>query len=155
MGYLICEKCGGYYELQRGEKPEEFDSKCECGGELKYVETLGSSETKNMEEMESTITCPRCGTENPEDAKLCKSCKKILRGVAPPIPPKSDNKQNSIEGIFETWSEQSNGIKALSLIGICCVGILLIAGITGMFAPDKTTTNLQLPLQPLPPLRND
>ena len=37
MGYLICEKCKGYYELQRGEKPDEFDNKCECGGELKFV----------------------------------------------------------------------------------------------------------------------
>ena len=24
-GYLICDKCGGYYELQRGEKPGDFD----------------------------------------------------------------------------------------------------------------------------------
>jgi len=142
MGYLVCEKCKNYYELQLGEKPEDFDGKCECGGELKYVETLGSSDTKNMEEMESTVTCPRCGTENPEGTKLCKSCKKILTGVAPSMPPKGDNKQNSIGGIFETWNEQSNAIKALSLIGICCVGILLIVGITGMFAPDKNTTNV-------------
>jgi hypothetical protein len=26
-GYLICDKCGGYYELQRGEKPGDFDLK--------------------------------------------------------------------------------------------------------------------------------
>ena len=35
MGYLICEKCGGYYELQSGERPEDFD-KCNCGGQLIY-----------------------------------------------------------------------------------------------------------------------
>lgn len=35
MGYVICEKCGGYYELQPGEHPEDFD-KCECGGKLRY-----------------------------------------------------------------------------------------------------------------------
>lgn len=34
-GYLICKKCGGYYELQLGESPEDFDS-CQCGGELEY-----------------------------------------------------------------------------------------------------------------------
>lgn len=33
--YLICEKCGGYYELQSGESPEDFQE-CECGGKLKY-----------------------------------------------------------------------------------------------------------------------
>ena len=36
MSYLICDKCGGYYELQPGESPEEFNDKCEreCEGDL-------------------------------------------------------------------------------------------------------------------------
>lgn len=44
MGYLVCDKCGGYYELKEGEKPEDFSDKCECGGKLRYVENL--NETK-------------------------------------------------------------------------------------------------------------
>lgn len=40
MGYLICDKCGGYYELQPGEKPEDFSDECECGGKLVYSENL-------------------------------------------------------------------------------------------------------------------
>ena len=32
--YLVCNKCGGYYELQSGESPKDFDTKCECGGHL-------------------------------------------------------------------------------------------------------------------------
>jgi hypothetical protein len=39
MGYLVCENCGGYYKLQKGESPEDFD-KCQCGGKLKYVDDL-------------------------------------------------------------------------------------------------------------------
>jgi len=39
MGYLVCEKCEGYYELQENESPQEFVS-CECGGNLKYAENL-------------------------------------------------------------------------------------------------------------------
>lgn len=35
-GYLYCRDCGGYYKLQPGESPDDFDS-CHCGGELKYV----------------------------------------------------------------------------------------------------------------------
>jgi len=35
MGYLQCQKCGGYYELQEGEKANDYDY-CQCGGELKY-----------------------------------------------------------------------------------------------------------------------
>ncbi|HOI39522.1 MAG TPA: zinc ribbon domain-containing protein [Methanobacterium sp.] len=45
MGFLICDNCGGYYELQEGERPEDFQS-CECGGNLKYVEKSDSSINK-------------------------------------------------------------------------------------------------------------
>nr|WP_054858397.1 hypothetical protein [Methanobacterium formicicum] len=36
-GYLICNQCNGYYELQENESPEDFE-KCECGGSLNYHE---------------------------------------------------------------------------------------------------------------------
>jgi hypothetical protein len=40
VGYLVCDNCGGYYELQPGETPEDFTDECECGGKTKYFETL-------------------------------------------------------------------------------------------------------------------
>ena len=40
MTYLICEKCGGYYELQEGEKVEDFSDECECGGKLHYTDSI-------------------------------------------------------------------------------------------------------------------
>jgi len=39
MGYLICTKCGGYYELREGEVPDDFAS-CKCTGKLKFIATL-------------------------------------------------------------------------------------------------------------------
>lgn len=39
MPYLICEKCHGYYELQKGESLSDFDC-CQCGGILKYYDNL-------------------------------------------------------------------------------------------------------------------
>lgn len=33
MSYLVCEECGGYYELQLGESADDFDT-CICGGKL-------------------------------------------------------------------------------------------------------------------------
>jgi hypothetical protein len=39
MGYLFCDKCGGYYKLQEGESEEDFDT-CQCGGKLRYVDNL-------------------------------------------------------------------------------------------------------------------
>ncbi|AXV40989.1 MAG: hypothetical protein CIT02_01960 [Methanobacterium sp. BAmetb5] len=38
MPYLICPSCGGYYQLEDDESPEDFDE-CQCGGKLYYSET--------------------------------------------------------------------------------------------------------------------
>lgn len=35
MRYMKCKECGGVYELQEGESPEDFDV-CYCGGEIEY-----------------------------------------------------------------------------------------------------------------------
>ena len=39
-GYIVCDKCKRYYKLQLGESPYDFDSKCECSGNLKYYENI-------------------------------------------------------------------------------------------------------------------
>lgn len=43
-GYLICDKCNEYYKLQLGESPNDFIDKCECGGNLIFVENLNEIE---------------------------------------------------------------------------------------------------------------
>jgi ribosomal protein L40E len=35
-GYLVCNRCGGYYELQPDESPGEFNGECSCGGKLQH-----------------------------------------------------------------------------------------------------------------------
>jgi len=45
--YLVCTRCNGYYELEDGESPENFNS-CQCGGELVLVSDL--NEYFNSEE---------------------------------------------------------------------------------------------------------
>jgi hypothetical protein len=42
MGYLVCNNCEGYYELQEGENPEDFNLTCECGGKLQYKKSIKS-----------------------------------------------------------------------------------------------------------------
>jgi ABC-type multidrug transport system permease subunit len=34
LRYLVCDNCGGYYELQEDESWKDFDTECECGGQL-------------------------------------------------------------------------------------------------------------------------
>ena len=38
-GYLVCDKCGGYYRLQEGESLNDFDT-CQCGGNLMYYNNI-------------------------------------------------------------------------------------------------------------------
>jgi len=40
LGYLVCDGCGGYYELQQGEQLDDFSDECECGGKLIHRSTL-------------------------------------------------------------------------------------------------------------------
>ncbi|MGZ7117943.1 MAG: hypothetical protein ACXVHS_10960 [Methanobacterium sp.] len=41
--YLICESCMGYYKLRKDESLEDFDH-CQCGGQLKFIDNLKSSQ---------------------------------------------------------------------------------------------------------------
>jgi hypothetical protein len=60
MGYLICKSCGGRYDLQPGESPDDFES-CQCRGELDYYDDQGlkqpilSREKKGMHPLLKTI----------------------------------------------------------------------------------------------------
>lgn len=38
-GYLVCERCNGYYKLNPWESPEDFSS-CQCHGNLSYHENI-------------------------------------------------------------------------------------------------------------------
>jgi ribosomal protein L40E len=67
-GYLVCESCGGYYELQKDESPENFES-CQCGGDLTYHASL-----KEIEKRSQTKICSKCGTKNIDNAKFCQKC---------------------------------------------------------------------------------
>jgi tetratricopeptide (TPR) repeat protein len=67
MGYLICDKCNSYYELQEGESVNDFTNKCRCGGNLFYSEIF-------VVIKENLNTCPNCGSENPVYANYCQEC---------------------------------------------------------------------------------
>jgi len=92
MPFLICEKCRGYYELQKGESPDDFES-CLCGGTLEYIEDLpeknqdgnfkegvikeNSDDANNIRkdegDKELKSICPNCLKEN-EAGIFCSRC---------------------------------------------------------------------------------
>ena len=47
-GYLVSDKCGRYYELQKGEPSDDFED-CQCGNGLKLVNSIDNSEGEEIE----------------------------------------------------------------------------------------------------------
>jgi Rad3-related DNA helicase len=66
MGYLICDKCEGYYELQHGESPEDFILKCNCGGKLKFYNSFDEYYNSNTVD---TLDLQDILLNDPEGAK--------------------------------------------------------------------------------------
>ncbi|MCK9152606.1 zinc ribbon domain-containing protein [Methanobacterium alcaliphilum] len=74
MGYIVCEECGGHYQLQEGESPDDFES-CQCGGQLKYVETLeGNDIDYETAKTDDRHACPNCGSPISEYSIICRNC---------------------------------------------------------------------------------
>ena len=96
MGYLICEKCKGYYTLQDGESAKDFES-CECGGKLIYSESLNDT-YKNFEHLETPHICATCGKENLAESKFCENCGLPLKAV-------------QIDDTSNAPKSQNNGLK--------------------------------------------
>ncbi len=80
MFYLICEKCGGYYTLKEGEKPEDFEM-CECGGSLRYIQNFNSHIDEELDPINEINICPDCGTESPSGEKHSKSRGKMAKNT--------------------------------------------------------------------------
>ena len=80
LGYLNCEKCGGYYQLKEGEAIDDFEG-CSCGGNFKFVKDI--DKVNKAQELESNFMdksiCSNCGLENNINTKFCGSCGKPLK----------------------------------------------------------------------------
>ncbi|MGB7969137.1 MAG: hypothetical protein WCF28_06125 [Methanobacterium sp.] len=48
MGYLVCNKCGAYYEVSNEESLADFPDKCECGGTFEYIKGPKQPEEKTV-----------------------------------------------------------------------------------------------------------
>lgn len=66
MSYLVCNECGSYYELQPGEKPEDFDLACQCGGILKNKESNEPEDEFNLDKNNSEDLEDEKESRNPD-----------------------------------------------------------------------------------------
>lgn len=74
MRYIGCDRCGGYYKLEEGESLDDFE-RCQCGGNLSYVELSRGVENKH----ENRIRCQICGHVQEKRNVVCSKCGNILR----------------------------------------------------------------------------
>jgi hypothetical protein len=47
-GYLICDKCGSYYEIKEGESADDYNTNCECGGTLKFIHNIEQPDREHV-----------------------------------------------------------------------------------------------------------
>ena len=86
--------------------------------------------------------CPECGNENPDNSSFCKNCGADIKSVS--VASQSEAKPSK-GGPLGWWSEQTNLVKALSVIGICCLGLIVIVGISAILSPDSNTSTTSTP----------
>ncbi|HII84081.1 MAG TPA: DUF3426 domain-containing protein [Methanobacterium subterraneum] len=83
-----------------------------------------------------TKICPNCNKVNADSAGFCQNCGEEL-GKSEPLPPTT----KSSGGASAWWGKQSSNAKAAIIIaGICCIGLIAVVGLVGMYSPDKTTS---------------
>jgi len=81
-----------------------------------------------------TKICNNCGTSNKETSKFCANC-----GAEIKI---EENTTSNSKGVSNWWKSQNNGVKGITIVGICCLGLFLIVGIFGMITPDAPSTEI-------------
>ncbi len=127
MGYLVCERCGGYYKLKPGESPNKFSDNCECGGKLKYVENLKTTD-KNIGNKKSTITCPHCGFQWESEGELTFNEISSLETKKPIVIPEDSDKQNKNKKI------------AIGVLSVFLIGIIIFVLFGGIVFHTNTTS---------------
>jgi len=122
-GFLSCDKCSGYYELQPGESIDDFAEECECGGKLTYSESV-----EGIEDIKEAVK-PTQEQEKPQ--------KQPLTTGKPHTSPRGASKGNPMD-----WFNKQSG-RSKTVMGLCgcCIGIILIIGISGMLSSDITTSS--------------
>lgn len=81
-----------------------------------------------------TKICPNCKKQNNDTAQFCENCGTTLNTNTTEKQPKTKS------GIMGWWNKQGKGTKIGSIVGVCCLGLLIIGLIAGMGSPDQTTS---------------
>ncbi len=81
--------------------------------------------------------CPECKEENSDNARFCENCGTNLSDA----PVKDAEASTKTGGIMGWWNSQGTGVKIVSVVGVCCVGLIIVGLIAAMMLPDMTSSN--------------
>lgn len=145
-GYLVCDKCNEYYELQSGELPADFTDKCNCGGNLRFVNNIEGvdenkvSETKQIDNgskisdedkqfmEESSIIPPKN-----RDIKVKKSRVKSNLFSCPDCGHEVSKNASKCSNCGRHLTERDKGKRDyFTICAFCCVLIVVIAVVYGI-----------------------
>lgn len=81
-----------------------------------------------------TKICPKCKKENQDTSQFCEECGNELANA------EDIQKSQSKNGFLKWWEKRNSKEKALTALLGCCVGLIIILVIFGMFTSDKNTS---------------
>ena len=78
-----------------------------------------------------TKICPNCQAKNEDNSDFCQKCgKKIPKTVK--IPKQDTPPRGGLKG---WWDKQNSGVKIISIIGGCCLGVIIILVVMSALFP--------------------
>ena len=150
MKFIICDECGGFYELEKGESLEDFES-CLCGGSLSYAEPTPrgmKKTTKNIHNNNQTLSCqtsnhqtsnhvsenicPLCGQINKVKTRFCSKCGKILKQGGSSrydysyVLEEREKRKKSLRGFYEHIDLWGVGLGIIFLIVMTVISNIII-----------------------------
>ena len=145
--YIICDECGGFYELEKGESLEDFES-CLCGGSLSYAEPTPRGMKKTTKTVQKTYKtssyqtsthyseniCPLCGQINKVKTRFCSKCGKILKQGGGPanrydygyVLEEREKRKKSLRGLYEHIDLWGVGLGIIFLIAMTFISNIII-----------------------------
>jgi len=148
--YIICDECGGFYELEKGESLEYFES-CLCGGSLSYAESTPHGMKKTTKKVQndyqtnyqisshqtsshySENICPLCGQINKVNSLFCSKCGKIMKQGGPSnwhdyshVLEEREKRKKSLRGLYEHIDLWGVGLGIIFLIVMTVISNIII-----------------------------
>jgi len=152
LKYIICNECEGFYELEKGESLEDFES-CLCGGSLSYAEStprgvkkitrtvqnnneqISFHQTSNKKASNhvSENICPLCGQINKVKSLFCSKCGKMLKQGGPAnrydysyVLEEREKRKKSLRGLYEHIDLWGVGLGIIFLIVMTVISNIII-----------------------------